>query len=256
MNTQKIDRPFRRRSSLLAIAMASALVTNPAFASEPESTKGELDSVMMGLNKEQKQKVVKAREEQAKIGYSKEEEAAINLAISKVNERTPVSREELTNLRIRSIQWPDSSLGCAEPGVEYLQKVVQGYLVNYNVAEEFYSVNVGDGRAIVCDRVNDFMLERKQRADSVIRSHRTARLDLAEKLMVDPELVKMNKIKVETWADSSLGCPQPGQQYKAGPIEGLKINMTCRDKKYEYRVPLEGGEFISCTEIISCHETE
>lgn len=256
MKLKTTQRPIGRTITTLAITIASVLSTLPTYASETDPPVSGLESVITGLDKEQEQAITNAREEQAKMGYSKQEEAAIDLAISKVNERVPVSREALTNLRIRSIQWPDSSLGCAEPGVEYLQKVVKGYLINFKVDEEFYSVNVGDSRAIVCDSINDFMLERKQRADSVMHAHRTARLDLAEKLMVDPELVKMSKIKVETWADSSLGCPQPGQQYKAGPIEGLKINMTCRDKKYEYRVPLDGGEFISCTEIVSCHETE
>jgi hypothetical protein len=256
MKLKTTQRPIGRAIATLAFTITSVLSVLPSYASEPDKPASGLESVITGLDTEQEQAIAKAREEQAKTGYSKQEEAAINLAVSKVSERVPVSREALTNLRIRSIQWPDSSLGCAEPGVEYLQKVVQGYLVNFKFDEEFYTVNVGDGRALICDRVNEFLLERKQRADSVIHAHRTARLDLAEKLMVDPEVVKVNKIKVETWADSSLGCPQPGQQYIAGPIEGLKINMTCRDKTYEYRVPLEGGEFISCKEIISCHETE
>ena len=254
---QKItQRPIGRTITTLAITIASVFSTFPTYASEPDQPVSGVESVISGLDREQKQAIAKAREEQARRGYSKQEEAAIDLAIKKVNEKTPVSRDTAANLKIRSIKWPDSSLGCAEPGVDYLQKVTPGYLVSFKVDEKFYSVNIGDNRAIVCDRINDFMLERKKRADSVISAHRNARLDLAEKLMVDPELVKTSKIQIETWTDSSLGCPQPGQQYKAGPIEGLKINMTCRDRKYEYRIPLEGGEFISCTEIVSCHETE
>ena len=200
MKQWNVYRPHYCAPSSLAIIMASALMICPAYASEPEPDTSEWQPETMGLNKEQAQTVAKAREEQAKMGYSKQEEAAIDLAISKVNERAPVSREALTNLRIRSIQWPDSSLGCAESGVEYLQKVVQGYLVNFKVDEKFYTVNVGDSRAVVCDRIKDFMLERKQRADSVISAHRTARLDLAEKLMVDPELVKMSKINFATYS--------------------------------------------------------
>jgi hypothetical protein len=100
------------------------------------------------------------------------------------------------------------------------------------------------------------MLERKKRADAVMKAHNAARLDLAERLNVDPTLVKVRQIQIESWPDSSLGCPHSDKQYEEGPIDGLKISMSCRDKQYEYRVPLEDGDFIVCEEIVSCHETE
>ena len=246
--------PSHRLKPITAIAMALALLTCSACAVETAQSRNETKDVTSTLSEEQAQVVTRAREEQAAKSYSRQEQEAIDLAISKVNETTPASRDTVTNIRIRSMQWPDSSLGCAEPGAEYLQRVIPGYLVSFVVDGTIHTVNIGDNRAVVCERVNQFMLERKKRADAVISAHKTARLDLAERLNVDPELVNVSKIKLETWSDSSLGCPQPGQQYEQGPIEGLKINMTCRDKQYEYRVPLEGGDFIICKEIISCHE--
>lgn len=256
MKPKITERPIERVITTLTVTISLAIASLPSYASEPKPPESGQENPISGLAKEQEQAVAKAREEQAKMGYSKQEDVAIDLAISKVNEKTPVSRDTVTNIRIRSIDWPDSSLGCPEPGAEYLQKVTPGYLVNFKAGENIHTVNIGDNRAVICERINDFMLERKKRGDSVLRAHREARLDLAKKLNVDPEVVKISKIKVETWPDSSLGCPQSDQQYKEGPIEGLKINMTCRDRQYEYRIPLEGGEFISCKEIISCHETE
>ena len=241
---------------IIAVAMASAFFACTSCAMEPAQTTNETDGVKSILSEEQAQVVTKARKEQAEKSYSKEEQAAIDLAISKVNDKVPASRDTVTNIRIRSIQWPDSSLGCAEPGVEYLQKVILGYSVSFNIDEKIHTVNIGENRAIVCERINEFMLERRKRADSIMRSHKAAVLDLAERLNVDPELVKVSAIKLETWPDSSLGCPHSDQQYQEGPIDGLRINMTCRDKRYEYRVPLEDGAFVICEKIISCHETE
>lgn len=250
------NRSSHRMNLIIAIALALAFFTCASCATEPAQTKHEAQDVINILSEEQAQVVTEARKEQAEKSYSKEEQAAIDLAISKVNDKIPASRDTVTNIRIRSIQWPDSSLGCAEPGVEYLQKVTPGYLVNLKVDEEFYTVNVGDNRAVICDRINEFMLERRKRADSIMRSHKAAVLDLAERLNVDSELVKVRELKLETWPDSSLGCPHSDQQYKEGPIDGLRINMTCRDKQYEYRVLLEGGDFVICEKIVSCHETE
>lgn len=256
MKTQKNDRPFRRTSLLLAIAMASALVTYSAFASEPESVKGELDSMMTGLSKEQQQKVAKAREEQLAKRYNEKEQQAIDLAILTVNEQTPVSKDSVSHVRIRSTQWPDSSLGCAEPGVEYLQRMIPGYFVSFTANEKIFTVHTGEGTAIVCDRFNDMMAERQKRGMAVIKAQKAARIDLATKLMVDPEEINVTKIKTVTWTDASLGCPVEGQQYKQEPTEGLVISMTCRERQYEYRVTLGGKDFISCKDIVSCHETE
>ena len=255
MKLQNIERRRRLTITKLAIAMTSVLVSLPAYAAEPEPAKDELDSVIKGLSKEQAQEIAKAREEQAAKQYTSQEQEAIDLAISKVNQITPLSKDSVEHLKIRSIQWPDSSLGCPEPGVDYLHKMIPGYLVSFTVDGKIYSVNIGDNTAIICDRINNFMLERKKRADSVMKAYRSARLDLAEKLKVDPELIKVTKIKAETWPDSSLGCSGPVQEHQENPVEGFRINMTCRDKEYEYRVPLEGGDYISCKAIVSCHET-
>jgi len=243
-------------SALLVIAMATALMTFPVHASEPEPSTSDWQPGNMGLNKEQAQAIAKAREEQSAKSYSKQEQAAIDLAIRTVNEKTPVSRDSISNLRIRVIQWPDSSLGCAEPGVEYLQRVVPGYFVSFSTDDKIYSVHIGDGSAVVCDQINDYLVDRRKRGMSIISTYQAARIDLAKKLKVEPKQITVIKIQPETWKDSSLGCPVSGQQYQPGPIKGLRINMTCRDREYEYRTTLDGGDFVSCKEIVSCHETE
>ena len=189
-------------------------------------------------------------------GYSEQEQAAIDLAIRTVNERTPVSKDSISHLQIRSMQWPDSSLGCPEPGGEYLQQVIPGYLVNFNVNQQMYSVNVGNGSAVICDQINDFMAKKRKRGQAIIQLHEAAKVDLADKLMVKTEQIAVTHMQLETWPDSSLGCPVAGQQYQQGPVEGLRIEMTCKDREYEYRAAFDGGEFVSCKKIVSCHETE
>jgi len=258
MKSHNADRQYRPIRTKLAIALTSVLVAMTACAApELESEPGKVEMEKFpGLTEEQAQVVAKAKEEQAAKSYSEQEQAAIDLAIRTVNESTSVSRDSISHLRIRSVQWPDSSLGCAEPGMQYLQRVTPGYMVSFTANEKIYTVHTGDGSAIVCERFNDLMTERQQRGRAVIKAHETARTDLAKRLMVDVEMIKVTTIKAETWPDSSLGCPVAGEQYVQGQVEGLIINMTCLNRQYEYRVTLGGGDFKSCQEIVSCHETE
>ena len=251
-------RPLEARPRL-AILSASVLlaITGCAGAEpDPKPAAGGSEAVIQGLTEEQAQVVANARLQQAENKYSEREKAAIDLAIHTVNEKEPVSKDSITHLRIRSMQWPDSSLGCGEPGVQYLQRVIPGYFVSFSANEKIYTVHVGDGTAIVCDRFNDLASERQKRGRAVITAHNNARADLAEKLKVDPEMITVTKMKSETWPDSSLGCPVAGEHYTQGPFEGLVINMTCRDRQYEYRVALDSGEMKSCKEIVSCYDTE
>ncbi len=240
----------------LLVSLAACTAAEHQQHPEPMTTMNEGERTIMGISEEQQQAIAKAREELSAKRYSEQDQAAIDLAIRTVNERTPVSRDSVSNLRVRPIQWPNSSLGCAEPGVSYLQRVIPGYVVSFNVEDKIYSVHIGDGSAVICDRINDYFAERRKRSMSIIRTYEAARVDLAKKLYVEAEQITITDIKQETWPDMSLGCPAAGEKYKAGPVEGLRIKMTCRDREYEYRSPLDGGDFVSCQKIVSCHETE
>jgi len=256
MKQRNVYRRHNPAHASLAIIVVTTLITCSSFAAEPISPSNDSKFEITGLSEEQQRAVAKAREEQTAKGYNEQEQAAIDMAIGKVNERTPVTKDSVSKLRVQAVQWPNSSLGCAEPGKSYLHQVIPGYFVSFNVSDKIYSVHIGGDSAIICERVNDYLSERRELGMAIIRLYEAARVDLAKKLMVKTEDISVTKIRQVTWPDSSLGCPSDGQQNQAGPIDGLQINMVCRDKKYEYRAALDGGDFVSCEEIVSCHETE
>lgn len=45
-------------------------------------------------------------------------------------------------LRAESLEWPDGSLGCPEPGQMYTQAIVPGYRVDFEAAGRLYSYRV------------------------------------------------------------------------------------------------------------------
>ena len=52
----------------------------------------------------------------------------------------------------KSVTWPDSSLGCPQPGMAYLQILSPGYLVVLEAAEKRYEYHAGrDGKVFYCE---------------------------------------------------------------------------------------------------------
>lgn len=49
-----------------------------------------------------------------------------------------------------------------------------------------------------------------------------------------------------TFDDASLGCPQPGEDYAAGPIVGYRFLFTLEDNIYDYRVSADRNVLVFC----------
>ena len=53
---------------------------------------------------------------------------------------------------VQAVEWPDASLGCAEPGMMYAQVITPGYLIRLDAGGKVYEVHSDLQRAVVCDR--------------------------------------------------------------------------------------------------------
>ena len=58
--------------------------------------------------------------------------------------------------------------------------------------------------------------------------------DLAKRLSIDATDVGVTSATLEVWSDSSLGCPQPDQQYAQVETDGSLIVLTANGKTYRY----------------------
>jgi hypothetical protein len=63
-----------------------------------------------------------------------EASSAIDAALSDAASHLGVNREQLAVVQVQPRQWPDSSLGCPQPGQLYSQVVTPGYLVVISTA--------------------------------------------------------------------------------------------------------------------------
>jgi hypothetical protein len=217
---------------------------------------GDEQRAFIGLSQEQAKAVADARAEQSTQSLNADEEKALELALATLSREVDLSQAQITHRRVQAVNWPDSSLGCPLPGQSYLQVITPGYLVSFSAAGESYTVHVGAGNAVICDRIAGELKARRLRGQNIMKVYRAAQVDLAERLKIDPSEITITGMKPTTWDDSSLGCPQPSKNYSQTAVEGFVINMECRGRQYEYHSDNEGNEFVSCDELESCYDTE
>jgi len=209
-----------------------------------------------GVTQDQAETIAAARAAQNSPELSAGEKKALDMAIEKLEKDLDLSGQKFSRQRVYAVQWPDSSLGCPRKGVSYLQVITPGYLVSLTANGKVYTVHVGAGNAVICDRLTTGLEARRTQSQNVVKVYRAARVNLAERLKIDPSEITVTGMKPSTWEDSSLGCPQIGRKYEQLAVEGFVIRMECRGRHYEYHSDNDGKKFVSCDELESCYETE
>ena len=93
-------------------------------------------------------------------GQDDAEADAVRLATRTLSEHLGVSEQTMRLDEVIAVDWPDSSLGCPEPGRTYAPIVMSGYRVTLAVDEaepvendaRTHRVHVAGTRAVVCDQ--------------------------------------------------------------------------------------------------------
>jgi hypothetical protein len=61
-------------------------------------------------------------------------------------QRLGIPLEDIELVSIEAVTWPDGSLGCPEPGVEYIQVQQEGLLIRLRVGKRIYQYHSGGRR--------------------------------------------------------------------------------------------------------------
>ena len=78
------------------------------------------------------------------------EAAIVQGAVTDLAERLDVDVDEVEVLAARAVTWPDSSLGCPEPGMQYLQRMTDGALVVLEADGRRYQYH-GGSPLVLCE---------------------------------------------------------------------------------------------------------
>lgn len=71
----------------------------------------------------------------------------IQQAIADLSQRLNIAPESIQVLEARSVTWPDGSLGCPQPGMQYIQVLTDGTYILLNAEGKDYAYHSGRSRA-------------------------------------------------------------------------------------------------------------
>jgi hypothetical protein len=69
--------------------------------------------------------------------------------------------------------------------------------------------------------------------------------DAARRTGLDKGSLKVESAEVVTWADGSLGCPEPGMSYTMALVPGYRINVRAGELVLDYHASRR-GYFVLC----------
>jgi hypothetical protein len=77
----------------------------------------------------------------------------VDIAVADLVSRLRVDPAGISVISVRSVTWPDGSLGCPRPGMVYLQTPVDGALIELSVGSTAYRYHCGGSRGpFLCEK--------------------------------------------------------------------------------------------------------
>jgi hypothetical protein len=153
-------------------------------------------------------------------------------------ERLNTGQAGIRVLEVRSVDWPDTSLGCPQPGMTYAQVVTPGYQIVLEFGGREYTYHTGDGSFVLCENGEPAPGKGETAPDEMnpdeIALIDKAKEDLTNRLKIAPDSIVLRSVEAVQWPNSSLGCPQPGQSYLTVVTPGYLIKLEAGERIYEY----------------------
>ncbi|GAB4531861.1 MAG: hypothetical protein Kow0063_11670 [Anaerolineae bacterium] len=186
-------------------------------------------------------------------------ERMVKLAREDLSREFSLSPEEVRLVLVEAVDWPDTSLGCPQPGMMYAQVITPGFRVVLEAggAEYEYHTDTGD-QVVLCQpegagqgvappvspspgtRLEPLAgTEPPAGAEEVVRM---ATEDLAGRRGLAQEAIRLVSVEAVNWRDASLGCPQPGMMYAQVITPGFKVVLEAAGEEYEYHT--DEGRFV------------
>ena len=177
-------------------------------------------------------------------------EAAIALAKDDLAGRLGVAVEKITALGVESVEWPDTSLGCPQPGMMYAQVITPGYRIILRVGGEQYEYHSdNEGRQLVLCQDDRERIEVIRKMVSPEKAITSAQEDLASRLGIPVGEVTVVSVVGDEFPASNLGCPCPKCPERPIPaiVTGQRITLAAQGKNYEYHA--RGNMVVFCGEL-------
>jgi hypothetical protein len=75
---------------------------------------------------------------------------AINAAVDDLSTDTGILKSDIKLVSVEAVDWPDSSIGCPQPGMMYAQVITPGYRIVLEAGGKTYEYHVASSGTGVC----------------------------------------------------------------------------------------------------------
>lgn len=160
-----------------------------------------------------------------------------------VTEQLGVPEATLTLEAAEAVMWPDTSLGCPQPGMMYAEVITPGWRFVFRDSkgmEILVHTDEALQQRVLCE-------PQPQRATSTTAADQV-RDALAAELGVSPETLTLLAANEVEWPDASLGCPQPGMMYAQVVTPGYQyLFADASGKRYDVRTGRNPQHWVVCS---------
>lgn len=180
-----------------------------------------------------------AASEPQKLGA--EESAAVEVAKKTLDAAAPGAGISAKLQSIQPHQWRDSSLGCPQPGVSYMQVITNGYVVNLSSGDRIHEVRVAGANGVICPMTALGSARRPaHRVTNLDAMEKGAIADLAGRIGVDAKEIRVAKRIPQRWANDTLDCAAPGVgQSSEGAVAGFVLVLRHGERYYNYHTDMQ-----------------
>jgi hypothetical protein len=161
------------------------------------------------------------------------------LAIDTLAADLKVGKDTISVDTIRAVNWPDSSIGCPQPGRAYLQVITPGNKITLRATGQVYVVHEANNRAFVCHSTKALGGITPQLELVFGQQMLAAQKDLANRLGVPTSEIRPVSGEERTWPDASLGCPEPSANYPAVKVTGWVLILRHGTRNFTYHTDLQ-----------------
>ena len=161
------------------------------------------------------------------------------LAIDALAADLQIAKDGIAVDTIRAVDWPDSSIGCPQPGRAYLQVITPGHKITLRANGQIYVVHEAKNRAFVCHQTKALGGITPQLELVFGQQLLAAQMDLANRLGVPAKDIRPVSGEERTWPDASLGCPEPGATHPPVKVTGWVLTLRHGTRNYTYHTDLQ-----------------
>jgi hypothetical protein len=164
----------------------------------------------------------------------------VQLAIAALASEARMPATDIRVVRANPHEWPDTSLGCPQPGRVYLDVITPGYLIILEAHGRQFEYHTDRLRGVVhCDSNQPGATPGTSEGTHTPMSDlpnpvRLAIAALADDRQLATSAIEVVAIEPTEWPNSSLGCPQPGRAYLQIITPGYRVVLAAGGQQYEY----------------------